>query len=286
MEHHKNQMVMKKSLLALSVLLISLNAVAQKLTHQWTSDTLLRVPESVLHDTKNKILYVANINGKSDQKDGNGFISRLTMDGKIETLKWVQGLDAPKGMALVKNLLYVADVTAVAIIDITTGKITNRLEVEGSQFLNDVTADENGDVYVSDSATGRIHLVKNGAVSVYFESKEFKRINGLLALKAGLYIADAGTGVHYRLSKEKKLERFSETSQGADGVVSTGKDSYIVSSWGGEIYFVGKDGKSVKMLDTREQKIHSADIAYDSKTQTVYVPTFFENSVMAYSFTN
>jgi hypothetical protein len=38
------------------------------------------------------------------------------------------------------------------------------------------------------------------------------------------------------------------------------------------------------MLDTKEQKLNSADIAFDAKTNTVYIPTFFGNSVMAYTF--
>jgi hypothetical protein len=63
-----------------------------------------------------------------------------------------------------------------------------------------------------------------------------------------------------------------------------GKNEYIVSSWGGEVYFVDASGKSKKLLDTKEQKLNSADIDYDPKTTTLFVPTFFGNSVMAYDF--
>jgi sugar lactone lactonase YvrE len=269
-------------LFALSAFGITANA--QKLTLSWTSDTLLRVPESVLFDKKANILYVSNIDGKSDAKDGKGFISRLGTDGKIIDLKWVDGLDAPKGMALVKNLLYVADLTAVAIIDIQKGALTQRIEIEGAQFLNDVAASPGGDVYVSDSALGRIHLIRDGKATLHFESADLKRVNGLLCLKDGLYVADAGNGIHYKLSGQKKLNKFSETSPGADGIVMTEKGDYIVSSWGGEIFFVSADGKSTKMLDTKDKKLNSADVDYDVKTRTLYVPTFFGNTVMAYTF--
>jgi hypothetical protein len=119
---------------------------------------------------------------------------------------------------------------------------------------------------------------------LYFESVDFKRINGLLALKDGLYVADAGNGKNYKLSSEKKLAPFAETAAGADGIVLTGKDEYIVSSWGGEIYFVDASGKSQKLIDTKEQKLNSADIDYDPRTKTLFVPTFFGNRVMAYDF--
>jgi DNA-binding beta-propeller fold protein YncE len=277
---------MKKNIVLLITLtaLMSLSASAQQLTLAWKSDTLLRVPESVLLDRKENILYVANINGKSDQKDGNGFISSMTPEGKIRDLKWVTGLDAPKGMALVKGKLYVADLTSVAVIDVSKAEVIKKIDIEGASFLNDVTASENGDVFVSDSATGKIHLVRNDKAELFFESADLKRVNGLLSLKNELYVADAGTGINYKLSKDKKLTKFAETAQGADGIVMIGKDGYIVSSWGGEVYFVSPEGKSTKMLDTKEQKLNSADIWYDEKKSIVFIPTFFGNSVMAYAF--
>lgn len=264
------------------ILLIS-GLQAQKLSLKWKTDTVLRVPESVLLDTKNNVLYVSNIDGKPGEKNGKGFISKLTPEGKITKLEWVGGLDAPKGMGLVKNVLYVADLTAVVSIDINTGKILNRIEVEGAEFLNDITTNNKGDVFISDSATGKIHIIQNNKLAVYFESADFKRINGLLALKDGLYVADAGNGINYKLSADKKLSRFSETSPGADGVVMVGKD-FIVSSWGGEVFFVDANGKATKMLDTREEKLNSADIEFNPKSQLVYVPTFYGNSIMAYTF--
>lgn len=277
---------MKKITLAgLLIFMISVSLQAQKLTLKWKSDTLLKVPESVYLDSKNNILYVSNIDGKGDQKDGKGFISKLSPDGKIQQLEWATGLNAPKGMGVVKNTLYVADITAVVLIDLATGKITATHEIDGAKFLNDITSDEKGNVYISDSGAGKIYRIQNnGKPELYFESADLKRVNGLLALKDGLYVADAGTGIHYKLVKDKKFEKFSETSQGADGIVMVGKDGYIVSSWGGEVFFVDAAGKSQKMLDTKEQKLNSADIAYDSKTSTVYIPTFFGNSVMAYTF--
>ncbi len=270
-------------MMLLMVACVVLSGHAQSLQLKWKSDTLLRVPESVYFDEKADILYVSNINGKSNEKDGNGFISQLSTDGKITNLKWATGLDAPKGMGASKGMLYVADLTRVVTIDLSTGKIANTFEIEGAQFLNDVTVDTNGDVYVSDSATGKIHLIKNGKAEIYFEGKDFKRLNGLLAEADGLYVADAGTGINYKLSKNRELTKYTETAQGADGIIVAGPKSYIVSSWGGEVYFVDENAKATKLLDTKEQKLNSADIDFNAKTKTLYVPTFYGNSVMAYS---
>jgi len=257
---------------------------AQTLTPKWTTEATLRVPESVLLDSKNNVLYVSSIDGTPEAKDGNGFISQVTLDGKIKNLKWATGLDAPKGMGLFNNNLYVADISRLVTIDTKTGKVTQMLEIEGAKFLNDVTVDKAGTVYVSDSNTGKIHVVKGNKAEVYFEGPEIKGVNGLLCIGDELYVVDFPSGSNYKLSADKKLTKVCDTAEGADGVVPVGKDEYIVSSWHGVISYVNSKGESKSLLDTRDKKLSSADIGYDPNTKTVFVPTFNSNTVMAYTF--
>lgn len=273
-----------KRFLTLFLSVSALAASAQSLTLKWKTDTLLRVPESVLFDAKNKVLYVANIDGQPDGKDGVGSIAKVSTDGKIINAAWVKGLDAPKGMGLFKNNLYVADITRVTTIDIATGKITGSVEIPDTKFLNDITVDAKGNVYVSDTGAGKIYVLKDGKATLYFESAELKGVNGLLALGNELYVVDFATGQNYKLSADKKLTPFAKTAEGADGIVLVGKDEYLVSSWNGEVDFVNAKGEVTKLLDTREQKWNAADIEFDAKTNTLFVPTFFANSVMAYTF--
>jgi hypothetical protein len=268
------------SLLCLSAITMS----AQTLTLKWTTEPSLRVPESVLLDSKNNLLYVSSIDGTPDGKDGNGFISQVALDGKIKNLKWATGLDAPKGMGLFNNNLYVADISKLVTIDISTGKITNTLDIEGAKFLNDVTVDKAGNVYVSDSNTGKIHVVKGGKAEVYFESPEIKGVNGLLATAKGLYVVDFPSGANFTLTKDKKLAKLTSTAEGADGIVSVGNNEYLVSSWHGEVAYVNAKGESKTLLNTRNEKLSAADIEYDPKTKTLFVPTFNANTVMAYTF--
>ena len=69
--------------------------------------------------------------------------------------------------------------------------------------------------------------------------------------------------------------------QSTDGVEMVRPNEFVVSCWAGAVYYI-KDGKVQQMLDTRDQKINSADIGYDSKKMIVYVPTFFKKSIVAY----
>jgi len=273
-----------KQLLSLAFMICFSSAFCQTLTLKWKTDPQLPVSESVLIDSKNNVLYVSCIDGKPEEKDGKGSIAKIAPDGKIISAQWATGLDAPKGMGIFKDNLYVADITKIVTINTTTGKITSSVEVPGSKFLNDVTVDKSGNVYASDTQTGRIHVLKGGKTEVFFESTEFKGVNGVLALGNEFYIVDFATGTNYKLSSDKKLTVFGKTGEGADGIVLVGNNEYLVSSWHGEIYYVNAKGESKKLIDTKAEKINAADIEYDSKTKTLYVPTFFGNGVTAYTF--
>ena len=107
----------------------------------WATENVLETPESVFYNPDEKILYVSNIVGESNAKDGKGYISKVSLDGKIENKEWATGLDAPKGMAMMNGTLYVTNVDELVAID-KGGKITKRYPVKGAKFLNDpVTAD-------------------------------------------------------------------------------------------------------------------------------------------------
>lgn len=270
-----------KKLLPLALMIASANMLfaQHQLVKKWETDSTLKVPESVLYDAGNKVLYVSNIDGAPDGKDGKGSIGKIGLDGKIISTDWVPGLNAPKGMALVKNTLWVSDIDEVAAIDIKTGQITKRIKIDGAGFLNDVAADAKGDVYVSDSKTKKVHKIENGKASVLLENLQGP--NGLLCYNKDLYVLDNGT--FNKVGKDNKLQQLASGIEGhTDGIENVQGDEFIVSCWQGVVYYVKADGTVQKMLDTRGEKINSADIGYDAKNKIVYVPTFFKNSVVAY----
>lgn len=273
---------MRKSILCFLLSIASLIAAAQpQLVKKWETDTLLKVPESVIYDEKSQVLYVTNIDGTDPwAEDGNGSISKVGLDGKIIKQDWVNGLNSPKGMGLYKGKLYVADLKNVYVVDTKTGEVLLIIEVVGSQGLNDVSIDDQGMVYVSDMPGKKIYRLNtdNGQQEVFIEN--LTRPNGVLAHKKELYIADNGT--LFKVGKDKSLIKIADGMEGGtDGIVPVG-DDFMVSCWAGSIWYVKADGTKTNLLDTREQKKNTADIWYDPKSKTVFVPTFWKNSVVAY----
>jgi DNA-binding beta-propeller fold protein YncE len=275
---------MHKTLLAATVLagvagLASTAAAQPKLVKKWESPAAFKVPESVLLDKANKVLYVSNIEGEPWGKDGAGSIGKLGLDGKVVAAEWVKGLNAPKGMAIVKGTLWVADLSDVVGIDIAKGAITAHVPVAGASQLNDLAADPVGVLYVSDSATKKVHRIDGTTVTTLLEN--LKGPNGVLVHGGSVYVLDNG-GL-YQVQKDKTLKLLADGMEGStDGVEPIKGGGFVVSAWSGVIYHVGADGTKHVLMDTRPQKANSADIGFDPDANIVYVPTFFGNTVIAY----
>jgi sugar lactone lactonase YvrE len=268
--------------LALGVSLATAAQADHKLTKSWESEATLKVPESVRLDAKRKVLYVSNIDGEPWNADGKGSIAKLGLDGKVIAAEWVTGLDCPKGLALSDDgkWLYAADAGGIVVIDIEAGKIKNKIAIPDGQQLNDLVNDK-GTLYVSDSKGKKVYVVKDGAASVYLDEKVLKGPNGLLVHKGALYVLDADS--LNKVGKDKSLEVLATGMPGGvDGLENVKGDDFLVSVWGGAVWYVKADGSKELLFDGKAEKTSTADIGWDTKTMTVYVPTFFKNTIIAF----
>lgn len=249
----------------------------------WETDSLLTTCEAVLFDEASQTIYVANVNNSPWEKDNNGFISTINSKGEILELKWIDGgLSGPKGMGILNGKLYVNDIDRVVEVDITTKTITNEFKVDGNPQFNDITVASDV-VYASSSALDAIYKIENGTINEIARDS-LGRLNGLLHQKEGVYYATSQShtfGVYNQANKTFKT--LTSNIGHGDGIVRLENGDFIVSSWSGEIFYINsKDWSKIQLLDTRAQKINAADIDYIPATQTLLVPTFFHNRVMAY----
>jgi len=272
----------------ITAMAMTLAATAQaqtthKLTKVWESDATLKVPEGVRFDAKRKVLYVSNIDGKPWEADGKGSIAKVGLDGKVIAAEWVTGLDCPKGLALSENgkLLYAADVGGIVVIDIRKGRIKNKIAIPEGIQLNDLVSDGKGTLYVSDSKGKKVYAVKDGKASVYLDESVLKGPNGLAVHGGTLYVLDNNS--LNRVEADKSLKVLADGMPGGvDGLENVKGDDFIVSVWSGAVWYVNADGSKELLFDGKAVQTSTADIGWDPSTNTVYVPTFFRNSVIAF----
>jgi sugar lactone lactonase YvrE len=285
--------VMKRQLFLILIIAFGLSTVpfseatASRLTpvKKWETDRVFKVPESLIYDEGRNILYVSNINGKPTEKNGKGFISKVTPTGGVKELEWITGLNAPKGSGIHKGTLYVADIDRLVEIDISEGKVITTYQAPGAQFLNDVAIDKEGAVYVSDTSSENsvIYRLKEGFFSVWLKGSDISRPNGLYAEKARLVVGNSGDGKLKAVRwTDKAIAIIAVTGSGIDGIAADGKGGYFISDWTGTTSYVTPSGHVEELIDTKPSGINSADITYIKERKLLIIPTFFDNRLSAY----
>jgi len=254
-----------------------------KLTRLWETEATLKVPEGVRLDAKRKVLYVSNIDGQPWEADGKGSIGKVGLDGKVIAAEWITGLDCPKGLALSADgkWLYAADAGGIVVIDIEAGKIRNKIAIPEGVQLNDLATDGKDTLYVSDSRAKKVYVVKDGKAQVFLDETVLKGPNGLLVHDGTLYVLDNNS--LNRVQPDKSLKVLADGMPGGvDGLENVKGNDFIVSVWSGAVWYVSADGSKELLFDGKAVQTSTADIGWDPKTRTVYVPTFFRNSIIAF----
>ncbi|MEN3324188.1 hypothetical protein VP395_10640 [Mariniflexile soesokkakense] len=255
------------------------------LTKLWETDTLLKTCEAVRYNKEKGVIYVSNIGGvPPSEKDGDGSMSIINIEGEIINQNWVTGMSAPKGTHFYNDKLYVTDIDAIIKIDIKSGSIEKRISVENAVFLNDLDIDTNGDVYFTDSRDSKVYKLANDEVSLWLDL-EGVNPNGILVEKDRILVVSFSKGDFITIDKETKQHSVIATGiVGGDGIVSI-KEGYLASTWPGELFFVDKSVSgaiATKLLDTKDEKLNAADIGIIPEKNILLIPTFFGNKVVAY----
>ena len=270
-----------------AILLVSasLNGQNIKVEKAWATADILTTSESVLYEPGEKMLYVSCINGNPTDKDGNGFISQVTLSGEIVLLKWATGLNAPKGMAVSKGMLYVTDIDRVVRIDLESGKILKEFPVEGARFLNDITTDNEGNIYISDMATYKIHRIHNDALGTWLEDENIVSPNGM-NFSDGEVLIGTKKGIYGVRIEDKRIWQIVSVDGGIDGLKLYDKNNYIISDWVGRVQMVSPGDENLLLLDLSKKNMNAADLEYIPENNLLLIPTFSDNRVVAYELIN
>ena len=250
-------------------------------------------PESVVYDKKNNVLYVSNVNGQVSEKDGNGFISKVSLDGAMLNKDWLTGLDAPKGLAMHGDKLYTADIDTLVEIDIPSATITNRYQVADAVFLNDVAASESGEIFVSDTMKDRIHSLKDGQFSIWLETPELLSPNGLHVDGGSLVVGAWGVRIEgfnmetpghllRVMLRDKSISNIGDGSPlgNLDGVEADLDGDYYVTDWvAGKFFHIDRNGHADLMLELEQGM---ADLEFIEGKDLILLPLMLSNKLLAY----
>ncbi|TPJ25534.1 SMP-30/gluconolactonase/LRE family protein [Mesorhizobium sp. B2-7-2] len=250
-------------------------------------------PESALVDTAHNRIVVSNIVGNPGAVDGNGYLSLLSMDGKVVSRHWVDGMDAPKGMAIAGGRLYAADITKVRVVDLASGRLVETIDVPGAVFLNDMTADGAGKVYVSDMLADTIYRIDGDRPELFVKDALLASPNGVFADGDRLIVASWGKGIDKtdfstaepggllsvdlatrKVAPLPGAQKFADL----DGVVAIGDTIYATAYMTGTLYGYKRGGAPTAIA---QFKPGSADIGTDGRR--IFVPLMGEGEVVALS---
>lgn len=260
------------------------------------ADAGFQTPESVLYDAEADVYLVSNINGDPLDKDDNGFISRVSPSGTVEELRWIDGsrddivLNAPKGMAIKGDTLFVADIDAVRAFDRRTGAPLGSRTIEGALFVNDLSVGPDGTLYATDSGltAGEQGLTPSGNAAVHRFGADGARAiatgealhgpNGIIVDAEGPIAVAFGGNEVYRLDASGNPAPIAALPAGAlDGIVRLDDGTWLVSSWDAQAVFrVDSQGRSQAVV---EGVASPADIGFDTRRDRVLIPLFTENRI-------
>lgn len=285
----------KKTLLALIAASCSMTAIANEDKSQIiVSDVGFSTPESVEYYADKDLYLVNNINGSPFAEDDNGFISKLSPEGNVIDLKWIDGaneniaLDAPKGMTIIGNKLFVADITQIRVFELPSGKQLPSIKVQGSSFLNGVTAGNGDFIYVTDtgmkpgfasSGTDAVYKIwADGKVETILKDAKMGRPNGILNDNGEIYVVFFSSAKMLKIDDKGNITEMPEPlAARLDGLVKLNNGGIAMSSWESSSIDVFKDGE----YETIAEYLNSpADMDVDTKRNRLLIPLFNENKVI------
>lgn len=263
-----------------------------------TTITGLSTPESVIWSAKEDAWFVSNINGSPVAKDGNGFISRVSRDGVIDSLHFIMSgrdsvtLNGPKGMALAGDTLWVADIDAIRAFDAHTGKPVASIELgKQATFLNDVAVGPDGVIYITDSGLGfddkgnpthpgpdRIFGLTGRTTKVLAEGDWLNRPNGITwdaANSRFVVVPFGGTALLGWKPGVAKVDTIGTGPGAQDGVEFVGGD-LLVTSWADSSVFAVSSTGDRKVVTGAASP---ADLGVDQVRGLIAIPLFTKDEV-------
>jgi hypothetical protein len=257
-------------------------------------------PQAALADSIQDIYFVSSITGSPTAKANNGFISRVRPDGAVENLKFIEGghngvtLNAPKGLALRGDTLWVADIDALRAFDARTGAPRDSVSLGslGAVFLSDIAIAPTGALFVTDAGIrfddvgnvlhpGPDRIFRVGPdrkVTVAVRGDTLGRPSGIALDVIGkrfIVTSFGGKSVFAWKPEDKAPSVIAKGAGGFDGVVVAG-GRLFVASWNDSTVSSYETGQEVKVVTGVP---NPGEIGYDAKRNRLLIPLLTGNRI-------
>jgi len=274
--------------LLLLIAVLQLTSLSEAAEPLWTVTECVGAPSHALYDAESDALYVSQISGEGDARDGVGTVSRLGLDGTMRECDWVSGLDAPKGIALHKKFVWVTDIDRVHRIDARTAEVVECLEVPRAKFLTGIAIDADGAVYLADMLASRIYHYRDGRFVVHSSGSELESPSGLAFDENRLIVAPWGLTTDYTtkvpgrlLSVERQKARpLTKPLGNLYGLISDGAGGWLTSDFSSGKIFHYSTKAGIRELLQLDPGV--GGISYVPSKNLLVVPELTENRISAY----
>lgn len=247
---------------------------------KWEMKSGFAIPESAEYDKKRNVIYVSNY-----YNDGKEYIAKISPDGQMIRKDWVTGIMQPTGLCMSNDRLYVVGRLALIEIDPESGTILNRFRFPSPGMPNDVTADGQGNLYITDTQRSLIYRFNDGKIEEWLTSPKFNKPNGILFDQNVLLVGNSSDGDINRVNPmTREITHFTTLSNNAliDGIAKDNHGGYIVSDFNGMVYRIKHTGEQMLILDTTAPEQNQADFVYIPEKELLVVPNFGMNMLTSY----
>jgi hypothetical protein len=254
-------------------------------------------PENLVYDSVADVFLVSNVNGEPGARDNNGFISRVAPDGKVITLKWIEGgrrgarLDSPKGLAIRGDTLVIADLGAVHYFDRRSGRPLRSIKLPG-KIMNDVAFADDGTLYVTDTGPIRdkqpvdtsadldavYRISQGGKVETVARGLELHRPDGIVVDPQETLVATFAGDRIERVQNDGSAPATYATLPGGrvDGLRRLGDGDLLATSWDTKSVYRISGGVPHQLISGIESP---AGIAVDSRRNRLAISSMEENTI-------
>lgn len=274
-------------ILSSAIVLMSFHSLSAQLIKLSETDTVFQAPESVAWDSVRNCLYVSNYTAPLKEGSFYGLhtVSKVSMTGEILEVGFVTGLSCPTGICIRNDKLYIVERFGIVEFDLDFNYVSNKFYIKTTEFINDITIDNQGNIYVTTSGSNILFKITEGKVEHWIEDESINDANGILFDGEKLIIGIISDGYLKEIDPDtKELRNLAFLGEGIIDGIKKCSDGYLVSLFKGNLYHISFSGEVKELLNTRSESTFLADFEYISSKNLIVIPTLWNNKLVFFEY--